>query len=144
MKARKYTKETVRELGMYERNFPEFAIGDMVAVSQWVQEGETKRIQVFQGNVIARKNKGASSSFTVRKIGANGIAVERIYPYYSPIINSITLVNKGRVRRAKLYYIRERIGKKARIKEDVSPKAKEHMKKARAMEAKAKEQAAKA
>ena len=122
MKAKGFTKETINSLGMYERNFPPFGIGDIVAVSQWVQEGNTKRIQIFEGNVIARHRKGASSTFTVRKIGANSISVERIYPFYAPIIDSIKVVMKAKVRRAKLYYLRDRIGKSARVKEKIEKK----------------------
>jgi large subunit ribosomal protein L19 len=124
MKAKKITKETVRELGVVDRDFPDFNIGDMIAVSQWVIEGKTKRLQVFEGNVIAMHNKGASSTFIVRKQGANDVYVERIYPYYSPIIDSIKHVFKAKVRRAKLYYLRDRIGKAAQVKEKVVRKAK--------------------
>jgi len=124
MKAKKITKETVRELGVVDREFPDFNIGDMIAVSQWVIEGKTKRLQVFEGNVIAMHNKGASSTFIVRKQGANDVYVERIYPYYSPIIDSIKHVFKAKVRRAKLYYLRDRIGKAAQVKERVVRKTK--------------------
>jgi large subunit ribosomal protein L19 len=122
MKAQKLTKETISQLGVIPRDFPEFAVGDAVAVSQWITEGSKKRIQVFEGDVIAFHKNGASTTFMVRKIGANSIAIERIYPYYSPIIDSIKIVRKGDVRRAKLYYVRDRIGKKARIKERVMTK----------------------
>lgn len=122
MKAKKLTQETVNSLGTYERNFPDFRIGDAIAVSQWIQEGEVKRIQIFEGNVIARHNKGASTTFTVRKIAANGIAVERIYPFYTPMIDSIKVLMKAKVRRAKLYYLRDRIGKAARVKEKIQKK----------------------
>jgi len=124
MKAKKVTKETVRELGVADRGFPKFNIGDMIAVSQWVTEGKNKRIQVFEGNVIAMHNNGASSTFIVRKQSANDVYVERIYPYYSPIIDSIKHVSKAKVRRAKLYYLRDRIGKAAQVKEKVERKAK--------------------
>jgi large subunit ribosomal protein L19 len=128
MKAKKITKETVRELGIVDREFPKFNIGDMVAVSQWVIEGKTKRLQVFEGNVIAMHKKGASSTFTVRKQGANDVYVERIYPFYSPIVDSIKLVFKAKVRRAKLYYLRDRIGKAAQIRENVERRAKKKTK----------------
>lgn len=128
MKAKKITKETVRELGIVDREFPKFNIGDMVAVSQWVIEGKTKRLQVFEGNVIAMHKKGASSTFTVRKQGANDVYVERIYPFYSPIVDSIKLVFKAKVRRAKLYYLRDRIGKSAQIRENVERRAKKKTK----------------
>ena len=122
MKADKLTRETIRTLGVETRSFPDFSIGDTVAVSQWITEGNKKRIQIFEGDVIAKHNNGSSSTFTVRKIGANSIAVERIYPYYTPIIESIKIVKRGKVRRAKLYYLRDRVGKKARVKELVLTK----------------------
>lgn len=122
MKAKGFTKETISSLGMYERNFPEFGIGDIIAVSQWITEGNQKRLQVFEGNVIARHNKGASSTITVRKISAKGIAVERIYPLYTPMIDSIKVTMKAKVRRAKLYYLRDRVGKAARVKEKIEKK----------------------
>ena len=122
MKAKKYTKETVLSVGITERNFPAFGIGDAIIVGQRIKEGDKQRIQYFEGDVIAMKNNGISSTFTVRKIGANSIAVERIFPYYSELIESIKFLRKGKVRRAKLYYIRERIGKAARVKEKVLTK----------------------
>lgn len=148
MKAKKITKETVRELGIVDRGFPEFNIGDMIAVSQWVIEGKTKRLQVFEGNVIAMHKKGASSTFIVRKQGANDVYVERIYPFYSPIVDSIKLVFKAKVRRAKLYYLRDRIGKTAQIRENVDrnrskKKAKPVAKPAAKVEAPASAEAAK-
>jgi len=117
MKATQLTRETVNSLGMEARQFPEFSYGDTIAVSQWIFEGDKKRVQLFEGDVIAIHNNGVSSTFTVRKIAANNVAVERIYLYYSPIIDSIKVVRKGDVRRAKLYYLRDRVGKKARVKE---------------------------
>ncbi|AXK61189.1 50S ribosomal protein L19 [Candidatus Chromulinivorax destructor] len=107
---------------MYERNFPQLCIGDILAVSQWVEEGNKRRIQIFEGNLIAQHKKGASSTFTVRKIGANGIAVERIFPFYAPMIESIKVVTKAQVRRAKLYYLRDRVGRAARVKEKIQRK----------------------
>lgn len=119
MKAKKYTRETVRELGMYERKFPKFEIGDAIAVSLRIKEGDKERIQIFEGDVIAMRKHGASSSFTVRKIASNAVSVERIFPFYSPLIESIEFIRKGTARRAKLYYMRDRIGKAARVKEKV-------------------------
>lgn len=119
MKATRYTRETINDLGKYERNFPEFEIGDVVAVSQRIKEGEKERLQIFEGDVLCIRHNGASSTFTVRKIGADSVAVERIYPFYSPLIESLALVRKGKVRRAKLYYMRKRIGKAARVQERV-------------------------
>lgn len=117
MKAKKFTKETINQMGLYERSFPEFKAGDTIAVSQRIKEGDKERLQIFQGDVISINLNGVSSSFTVRKIGANSVAVERIFPYYTPLIESIKLVKKGKIRRAKLYYIRDRVGKAARLKE---------------------------
>ena len=122
MKAKTQTKETIRDLGMYDRKFPAFKIGDTIVVSQRIKEGDKERLQVFEGDVIAMHNNGASSTFTVRKIGANAIAVERIFPLYSPKIESIRFVRHGDVRRAKLYFMRDRIGKAARVKEKVMTK----------------------
>ena len=119
MRAQKLTKETIKYLGVTERDFPEFRVGDTIAVSQRIKEGDKERIQVFEGDVIASRTCGASSTFTVRKIGAHSVAVERIFPFYSPLIAGIKVVKRGDVRRAKLYYVRDRIGKAARIKEKV-------------------------
>lgn len=122
MKAKKFTKETISQIGMQKLTFPEFAVGDCIVVSQRIREGGKERLQLFEGDVIGIHNNGASSSFTVRKIGANSIAVERIFPYNTPLIDSIKLVRKGDVRQAKLYYMRDRIGKAARVKEKVLTK----------------------
>jgi large subunit ribosomal protein L19 len=99
-----------------ERPIPEFGPGDTVRVNVKVIEGNRERVQAFEGVVIARRNRGINSSFTVRKI-SYGEGVERIFPLYSPRLDSIELVRKGRVRRAKLYYLRGRTGKAARIAE---------------------------
>jgi large subunit ribosomal protein L19 len=119
MKAKKFTRETIRDLGVTTRNFPPFEVGDTVIVSQRIKEGDKERLQLFEGDVISIRNCGISSTFTVRKISANSIAVERIFPYYSPKIDSIKFVRRGKVRRAKLYYMRYRIGKAARVQEKV-------------------------
>ena len=95
---------------------PVFHAGDSVKVHVKVREGETDRIQVFQGLVIARRGGGTGSTFTVRKV-SNGVGVERIFPLFSPVIGKIEVVRRGRVRRAKLYYLRARRGKAARIAE---------------------------
>ena len=118
MKAKKLTFETVRDMGIQERNFPKFAAGDTIAVYQKLKEGDKERLQAFEGDVIAIRSKGIASTFTVRKIGANSVAVERIFPYYSPMIDSIKFVRKGKVRRAKLFYMRDRVGRAARVEED--------------------------
>jgi large subunit ribosomal protein L19 len=99
-----------------ERPIPEFAPGDTIRVNVKVVEGSRERIQAFEGVCIARKNRGINSSFTVRKI-SYGEGVERIFPLYSPQLASIEVVRRGRVRRAKLYYLRGRTGKAARIQE---------------------------
>jgi len=99
------------------RELPEFTPGDTVRVNVKIKEGEKFRIQAFEGVVIAIRHNGVGSSFTVRKVSF-GYGVERIFPTYSPMIESIERVRRGRVRRAKLYYLRERKGKAARIKED--------------------------
>jgi len=98
-------------------NPPAFRVGDSVKVHVKVREGEKDRIQVFQGMVIAMKGGGTGGTFTVRKI-SDGIGVERIFPVHSPIISKVDVVRHGRVRRAKLYYLRERKGKAARIEEE--------------------------
>ena len=122
MKAQTLTKETILDLGTEDRGFPQFRVGDTIEVSQIVKEGNKERIQKFIGDVIADHTNGISSTFTVRKIGANSIGVERIFPYYSPIIADIKLIKYGKVRRAKLYYVRNLVGKAARIKEKIMTK----------------------
>jgi large subunit ribosomal protein L19 len=95
---------------------PDFGPGDNVKVHVKVIEGSRERVQVFQGSVIARKGAGARETFTVRKVSF-GVGVERIFPIHSPILEKIELVSRGDVRRAKLYYLRDRVGKSAKIKE---------------------------
>lgn len=119
MRAKKLTKETLLQMGVADRKFPEFSPGDAVRVAQRIKEGEKERVQYFEGDVIAIHNNGAATTFTVRRIAANGIAVERIFPYYSPRVESVEYLREGDVRRAKLYYMRERIGRGARVKERV-------------------------
>ena len=104
-----------------EKKVPEFRPGDTLRVGVRVVEGERTRIQNYEGVCIARSNKGAGSSFTVRKISF-GEGVERNFPLYSPNVDSITVVRKGAVRRAKLYYLRGRTGKSARIAERKDPR----------------------
>jgi len=99
-------------------NIPEFHPGDTVAVQVRIKEGTRERLQIFEGVVIAKKNRGLNSSFTVRKI-SNGEGVERVFQTHSKLITEITVKRRGDVRRAKLYYLRERSGKSARIKEKV-------------------------
>lgn len=99
-----------------KKDIPEFRSGDTVSVYTKVVEGSRERIQVFEGTVIARKGSGLKETFTVRKI-SYGVGVERIFPLNSPCIDKIEVVKKGKVRRAKLYYMRKLRGKAARIKE---------------------------
>ncbi len=98
------------------RDLPNFRSGDTVRVHVKIQEADKYRIQVFEGVVLARKRHGASSTFTVRKV-SSGYGVERIFPVHSPVIERLEIVKRGKVRRARLYYLRERKGKAARLKE---------------------------
>jgi large subunit ribosomal protein L19 len=97
-------------------NLPAFRAGDTLRVNVRVKEGDKERIQAFEGVCIARRGAGVSETFTVRKI-SNGVGVERIFPVHSPMLESISVVRRGRVRRAKLYYLRHLTGKATRIKE---------------------------
>jgi len=101
---------------------PEFATGDTVVVQVKVKEGERERLQAFEGVVIAKRNRGLNSSFTVRKV-SHGEGVERVFQTHSKSIASIAVKRRGNVRRAKLYYLRERAGKSARIKEKLNIKS---------------------
>ncbi|MDX1593743.1 MAG: 50S ribosomal protein L19 [Gammaproteobacteria bacterium] len=100
------------------REVPDFGPGDTVVVQVRVREGDNERLQAFEGVVIAKRNRGLNSSFTVRKI-SHGEGVERVFQTYSPLVADIAVKRRGDVRRAKLYYLRERRGKSARIKEKV-------------------------
>jgi large subunit ribosomal protein L19 len=104
------------EIKRLAKTIPDFSPGDTVVVNVNVVEGERKRVQAFEGMVIAKRNRGLNSSFIVRKI-SSGEGVERTFQTYSPLIASIEVKRKGEVRRAKLYYLRERSGKSARIRE---------------------------
>tara|TARA_B100000963_G_scaffold153729_1_gene133862 strand:+ start:608 stop:1114 length:507 start_codon:yes stop_codon:yes gene_type:complete len=110
-----FEKEQLKEL-QSDKKLPKFSSGDTIKVHLKVKEGEKERIQVFEGVCIARKNAGINSSFTVRKI-SYGEGIERVLPLFSPQINKIEIVKAGAVRRSKLYYLRERSGKSARIAE---------------------------
>ncbi len=112
-------KEQIEKSG---RSPDAFAPGDTVLVNVWVKEGSRERTQPFEGVVIAKRNRGVNSSFTVRKT-SHGEGVERVFQLHSPLIESIKVKRKGDVRRAKLYFLRERQGKAARIKEKVRKKA---------------------
>ena len=98
-------------------DIPSFKPGDTVKVHIQITEGGKTRVQVFQGIVIARRGSGLNEMFTVRKIGAGGVGVERIFPVHAPVIKKIEVVRLGKVRRAKLYYLRNKVGKAARVKE---------------------------
>ncbi len=100
-----------------EKSAPEFRAGDTLRLGIRIKEGDKTRVQNFEGICIAMKGEGVSKTFTVRKMGANNVGVERIFPLYSESIEEIAVLRKGRVRRAKLYYLRDRKGKAARIKE---------------------------
>ncbi len=108
----------VKKQLLTETKHPKFKAGDTVTVSYKIKEGDKERIQQFNGVVIQRKNENATATFTVRKM-SNGVGVERIFPVASPFIESIVLNKVGVVRRAKLFYIRERTGKSARIREKI-------------------------
>jgi large subunit ribosomal protein L19 len=101
-----------------KRQVPDFGPGDTVVVEVKVKEGDRERVQAYEGVVIARRNRGLNSSFTVRKI-SHGEGVERVFQTYSPSLGAITVKRRGNVRRAKLYYLRDRAGKAARIEEKV-------------------------
>ncbi|MFY9706171.1 MAG: 50S ribosomal protein L19 [Desulfobacterales bacterium] len=107
-------KQLERE--MMRLDLPDFAPGDTVKVHVKIKEGEKERIQVFQGVVISKRKGMASASFTVRKV-SYGVGVERIFPLHSPVIERLEIITKGRVRRAKIYYLRKLRGKAARLKE---------------------------
>lgn len=109
--------ESFEKTQIAEKNVPDFRAGDTLRVAVVIKEGDKTRIQNFEGVCIARRGEGTGETFMVRKIGANSVGVERIFPIYSDSIDSITVLRKGRVRRSKLFYLRERRGKAARIKE---------------------------
>lgn len=107
----------VSETSLKEK-LPEFNVGDTVKVDVQIKEGNRERIQVFEGTVIAKKGSGIAETFTVRKI-SYGCGVERIFPVHSPSVKDVKVVRRGKVRRAKLYYLRDRIGKAAKVKEKI-------------------------
>ncbi|MBA2653352.1 MAG: 50S ribosomal protein L19 [Tatlockia sp.] len=106
---------------MKGKEIPEFNSGDTVLVQVKVKEGARERLQAFEGVVIAKRNRGLNSAFTVRKI-SHGVGVERVFQTYSPVVDSITVKRRGDVRRAKLYYLRDLAGRAARIKEKLGEK----------------------
>ena len=104
------------EAAQLKESVPEFHVGDTVRVYNKIKEGARERIQVFEGTVIKRQNGGARETFTVRK-NSNGIGVEKTWPVHSPFVDNIEVVRRGKVRRAKLNYLRDRVGKAAKVKE---------------------------
>ncbi|KOF58144.1 MULTISPECIES: 50S ribosomal protein L19 [Clostridium] len=104
------------EAEQIRKDLPDFNVGDTVRVDVKIKEGEKERIQAFEGTVIKRQNGGLRETFTVRRV-AYGVGVERTFPLNAPIIDTIKVVRKGKVRRAKLYYLRDRVGKAAKVKE---------------------------
>lgn len=97
---------------------PEFSVGDTVKVHVRIKEGDKSRIQIFEGTVIAKKHGGISETFTVRRV-AHGCGIERVFPLHSPVVDKVEVVRYGKVRRAKLYYLRGRVGKAAKVKEQI-------------------------
>ena len=104
--------------GMVKEEKPAFRIGDVVKVHVKIREGERERIQVFEGTIIARKGSGVSETFTVRRI-SYGVGIERVFPVNSPNVAKVELVRTGKVRRSKLYYLRDRVGKAAKVTERI-------------------------
>lgn len=101
-----------------KKELPSFSIGDTVRVGVRIREGKTERVQMFEGTVIAIKGSGISKTFTVRRV-SYGVGVERVFPLHSANVDSVEVIRKGKVRRAKLYYLRDRVGKAAKVKEDI-------------------------
>ena len=101
-----------------KQEVPAFAVGDTVKVHVRIKEGDKSRIQVFEGTVIAKKHGGISETFTVRRV-AHGGGIERVFPLHSPVVDRVEVIRKGKVRRAKLYYLRDRVGKAAKVKEQI-------------------------
>lgn len=101
-----------------KEQLPDVFIGDTIRVHVKIKEGERERIQVFEGTVIAKKHGGIAETFTVRRV-AHGVGIERVFPIHSPSVDKVEIVRKGRVRRGKLYYLRDRVGKAAKVKEAI-------------------------
>ena len=99
-------------------DLPKFEIGDTVKVHVNIREGDRERIQMFEGTVIARKGSGVAETFTVRRV-SYGVGVERVFPVNSPNVKGVDVIRKGRVRRSKLYYLRDRVGKPGKVKEEI-------------------------
>lgn len=101
-----------------KKEVPQIEIGDTIKVDVNIREGQRERIQVFEGTVIAKKGSGISETFTVRRV-SYGVGVERVFPIHSPNVKGVRLIRKGHVRRAKLYYLRDRVGKAAKLREKI-------------------------
>lgn len=101
-----------------KNELPAFEVGDTVRIGVNIREGDKERVQAFEGTVIARKGSGISETFTVRRV-SYGVGVERVFPVHSPNVKSVEVIRHGRVRRAKLYYLRDRVGKAAKVKEQL-------------------------
>ena len=99
-----------------KKEVPAFNVGDTIKVHVKIQEGDKSRIQIFEGTVIAKKHGGVNETFTVRRV-AHGCGIERVFPLHSPVVEKVEVIRRGKVRRAKLYYLRDRVGKAAKIKE---------------------------
>ena len=110
--------ETVKQIGkeQMKENVPQFSIGDTVKVHNLIKEGTRERIQMFEGIVIRKKNCGISETFTVRRI-SYGVGVEKTFPLHSPHVVNVEVIRRGKVRRSRLYYLRDRVGKAAKVKE---------------------------
>lgn len=104
--------------GSLKQNAPVINVGDTVKVHVKIKEGEKYRIQVFEGTVIAKKHGGINETFTVRRV-AHGCGIERVFPVHSPVVDKVDIVRSGKVRRSKLYYLRDRVGKAAKVKEQI-------------------------
>ena len=109
--------KTISDASM-KQEVPQFAVGDTVKVYVKIKEGDKSRIQLFEGTVIAKKHGGISETFTVHRV-AHGCGIERVFPLHSPVVDRVEVVRKGKVRRAKLYYLRDRVGKAAKVKEQI-------------------------
>jgi len=124
MNVRKFKEEVSMDAlklisqGSLKENAPEVNVGDTVRVHVWIKEGERQRIQAFEGTVIAKKHGGVNETFTVRRL-SHGVGVERVFPVHSPNVEKVELIRSGKVRRGKLYYLRGRVGKAAKVKEAI-------------------------
>lgn len=112
--------DIIKELtaGQLKENAPKVTVGDTVRVSVKIREGEKERIQAFEGTVIAKNGSGISETFTVRRV-SYGVGIERVFPVHSPNVADVVTVRRGKVRRSKLYYLRDRVGKAAKVKERI-------------------------